>query len=558
NWSNIKSLPKCDKLFCFSSVPPLDVKILGYKSSVNTGESYTITCESHGSRPPADLTWWRNEEQLSITDYKVVKQSERSSSHLTLKVSRRDNSAVIACHAVNHKLPASPVEDSHLLNILYPPEAQLRVGHNMNLSNIKEGDDVYFECQVDANPKVTNVNFFKNGVLFSHDLASGIIKSNQSLVLQHVSRTSSGNYSCEASNIMGTDTSNTRHLNVMFKPVCAPGQKHIYGSGRYKATNITCQVESYPEATVFRWAFNTSVKLFDIPEEKTTTGVGHSLVLHTPHSQQDFGSLLCWAVNDVGKQIEPCIFRVVPATVPDPVQNCSIFHNASAMGVLVVHCDPGWNGGLPQRFTLEVNRLLEGQLVESLIEDGEPEFIVTGLAPGTDYTIVVGAVNSQGSSDLKIMQFITPIDVAEKQTSPGLTPEDAMFSWTPIFGVLLGVAFSLIVCFIAMIVLVRSKGTTRTHMNSTTTDLQEREKLNKQESEHSNSNKSISDPDIILFKDEAVAKSFHQSPSSTLKIKKQSIRTASCSLTDKDKTIIKVNHEVPIVVLQQKLQSITN
>ncbi|CAL4236529.1 unnamed protein product [Meganyctiphanes norvegica] len=109
-----------------------------------------------------------------------------------------------------------------------------------------------------------------------------------------------------------------------------------------------------------------------------------------------------------------------------------------------------------------------------------------------------------------------------------------------------------------MIVLVRSKGTTRTHINSTTTDLQEREKLNKQESEHSNSNKSISDPDIILIKDEAVAKGFHQSPSSTLKIKKQSIRTASCSLTDKDKTIIKVNHEVPIVVLQQKLQSITN
>lgn len=37
--------------------------------------------------------------------------------------------------------------------ILDAPQAVLNLGSSLNASNIKEGDDVYFECNVRANPK---------------------------------------------------------------------------------------------------------------------------------------------------------------------------------------------------------------------------------------------------------------------------------------------------------------------------------------------------------------------------------------------------------------------
>ena len=37
-------------------------------------------------------------------------------------------------------------------------------------------------------------------------------------------------------------------------------------------------------------------------------------------SEMDFGSILCWARNDIGRQEEPCIFHLLPAGKPEPVR----------------------------------------------------------------------------------------------------------------------------------------------------------------------------------------------------------------------------------------------
>ena len=47
-----------------------------------------------------------------------------------------------------------------------------------------------------------------------HDVAAGVIISNQSLVLQDVKRDSSGIYTCVAHNIEGDGVSNPMTLNV--------------------------------------------------------------------------------------------------------------------------------------------------------------------------------------------------------------------------------------------------------------------------------------------------------------------------------------------------------
>ena len=48
------------------------------------------------------------------------------------------------------------------------PIAALNLGSSLNASNIKEGDDVYFECNVRANPKPYKITWKFNVSYFSY------------------------------------------------------------------------------------------------------------------------------------------------------------------------------------------------------------------------------------------------------------------------------------------------------------------------------------------------------------------------------------------------------
>lgn len=43
-----------------------------------------------------------------------------------------------------------------------PPVVTLKLGPNLNAEDIKEGDDVYFECHIQANPRSYKMAWFHN------------------------------------------------------------------------------------------------------------------------------------------------------------------------------------------------------------------------------------------------------------------------------------------------------------------------------------------------------------------------------------------------------------
>lgn len=95
-----------------------------------------------------------------------------------------------------------------------------------------------------------------------------IIKSNQSLVLQHVTRSSTGRYSCSALNSEGETVSNDFLLKVKFRPLCATDKMMVVGASKGENIQLTCEIEAYPLPKRFYWKFENSEESVEIEQQK--------------------------------------------------------------------------------------------------------------------------------------------------------------------------------------------------------------------------------------------------------------------------------------------------
>ncbi|GFG29779.1 hypothetical protein Cfor_12706, partial [Coptotermes formosanus] len=95
-----------------------------------------------------------------------------------------------------------------------PPQVTLQLGNKLNPDTIKENDDVYFECNIRANPKKYKITWLHNNASVTQNMSSGVILSTHSLVLQGVTRHNSGSYTCLAANSRGETASKPVNLRV--------------------------------------------------------------------------------------------------------------------------------------------------------------------------------------------------------------------------------------------------------------------------------------------------------------------------------------------------------
>ncbi|XP_055590143.1 B-cell receptor CD22-like [Uranotaenia lowii] len=196
---------------------------------------------------------------------------------------------------------------------LYPPIVSLHLGSTLSADDIKDGDDVYFECHVQANPPWRKLHWLHDGVLITHNASARVIRSNQSLVLQKVNRNSSGNYSCSAINAEGETVSNHLVLRIKYAPMCATDKIIIVGAFRSESLHIPCEVHADPPPRQFNWKFNNSGETLEIGKERFAKNGSMSILSYTPVSDQDYGTLTCWGQNEVGQQQWPCFYQVVLA-----------------------------------------------------------------------------------------------------------------------------------------------------------------------------------------------------------------------------------------------------
>lgn len=384
-----------------------------------------VVCKAFGARPSALISWYRGSTRLRPTpstgttaatttttseldnseDPPATKSNNplaiqiqetissdsnvTTTSTLTFTPQLDDSSQVITCRAetaslstlgTSQAVPTAPLEDSWRLEVHHLPRVHLALGDKLNGRHVREGHDVYFECSVRAQPQAHELRWWFNGKELETNVSSGVIVSNQSLVLQRIQRKQAGKYTCSAINSVGEAHSNSLHLFVQHAPYCkdaigetpldtkqvaAPFKTH-YGVARMESVKVYCHVEANPSDSMsYKWAFisgdqskvnataNQVVYLDSSlvePVDRASPLV--SVATWTPKSELDYGTLLCWAQNSLGNQADPCAYQLVPAERPEPVRNCRLLNASDSQ--LAVACRPGYDGGIDQTFHMEV------------------------------------------------------------------------------------------------------------------------------------------------------------------------------------------------------------
>ncbi|XP_030377819.1 uncharacterized protein LOC115626578 [Scaptodrosophila lebanonensis] len=343
--------PKEKSFILDMHLKPLTVKIAEQPNSMVADRRYEVTCESAGSRPNAIITWYKGKRQLRRTKDDISKNSTRS--ELSFVPTTDDDGKSITCRAENPNVNGLYLETMWKLNVVYPPLVTLRLGSTLTPDDIKEGDDVYFECHVQSNPQWRKLLWLHNGIHLEHNTSARVIRSNQSLVLQKITKHYAGNYACSAINDEGETVSNQLPLRVKYTPVCKHTDRVILiGASKDETVEVVCEIQADPPPRTFRWKFNNSGETLDVGSERFSVNGSRSILKYTPVTDQDYGTLSCWAANEVGTQQQPCLFQVVLAALPNAVNNCTVFNRTELSAD--IQCIPGYDGGLPQIFVLEM------------------------------------------------------------------------------------------------------------------------------------------------------------------------------------------------------------
>ncbi|CAG0881024.1 unnamed protein product [Darwinula stevensoni] len=442
---------------------PANISLEGADQPFKSGMNSTVRCRVFGSRPAASVYWTLAGKSLSNHSEQSDASGNITESILSFWPEVSDDQEFLTCYAENPHVESSRLTVARKISVHYPPEVRILFGKTLNASNIKVGDDVYFECDMKANPDTLKITWSHNGETMTGDRERGIIVTGGTLILQSVTRGHAGFYQCHAQNVHGHGHSSELELSVKYPPECHPDQRWTYGATLGEVVYVLCQVKADPPPTRYRWAFNTSTS----PPLVIAKGKEETLT-YIPKSHLELGSVLCWAENSVGSQGSPCTYTLQEAGPPDPPRDCRFPNGSSSSGPQFVECEPGLDGGLSQSFLLQVFDLDTGNQVYNA-SSPVPRFDLTELPEGISYSAILSAFNQKGRSEdvrldartAKLLEHAPPEESEKKEEG---------WPMTQFLVVLASLAGIFIVGSICAVVRVRRTRKARTKSTAKTND----------------------------------------------------------------------------------------
>ncbi|XP_042218893.1 nephrin-like [Homarus americanus] len=133
--------------------------VISNPGAVREGQQVRLVCTSTGSRPSASLSWTVRGVTRPAQKENLV-YGDVTSSTLVTNLTRKDHNTRVTCRAANPAVPDAPIANTTTLIVHYPPTVAASLGRSLRPELLKEGDDVYFTCTVEANPPASTITWY--------------------------------------------------------------------------------------------------------------------------------------------------------------------------------------------------------------------------------------------------------------------------------------------------------------------------------------------------------------------------------------------------------------
>ncbi|XP_043205643.1 nephrin-like [Amphibalanus amphitrite] len=285
--------------------PPSSLKLEVRPDVLRAGSQALLTCESRPSYPAAELTWWRDNVQVTdgVTALETFKAGSKgglsSRLQLRLNLTWMEDGAVFGCRSNASSLPGGLIEETKL-NVLHPPIFSKPVYE----IDIRSGESRVENLTALANPASVRYSWEREGAAVPRDRwqarddGSWRPDGGPLLTLNGARRSHTGWYRLTAGNGEGNTTVRV-HVNVLYPPevesisnisMVYPGEDGV----------IRCSVNANPmEDYMISWHREG----FNLASDRVSTFTRNGTSYLTVHNatKEDIGEFLCRADNGVGQ-----------------------------------------------------------------------------------------------------------------------------------------------------------------------------------------------------------------------------------------------------------------
>uniref|UniRef100_A0A8C0LS93 Cell adhesion molecule 2 n=1 Tax=Canis lupus dingo TaxID=286419 RepID=A0A8C0LS93_CANLU len=215
---------------------PEKPQISGFSSPVMEGDLMQLTCKTSGSKPAADIRWFKNDKEIKDVKYLKEEDANRKtftvSSTLDFRVDRSDDGVTVICRVDHESLNATPQVAMQVLEI----HCNLNINHDIQLLNIylytpsvkiipstpfpQEGQPLILTCESKGKPLPEPVLWTKDGGELPDP--DRMVVSGRELNILFLNKTDNGTYRCEATNTIGQ--SSAEYVLIVHDPNALAGQ----------------------------------------------------------------------------------------------------------------------------------------------------------------------------------------------------------------------------------------------------------------------------------------------------------------------------------------------